>query len=818
MTENAAYGADNIKVLEGLEAVRKRPAMYIGSTGSPGLHHLVWEIVDNSVDESLAGHCSKIDVIIHVDNSITVIDNGRGIPTEMHAEQGRSAAEVVLTVLHAGGKFDNSSYKVSGGLHGVGVSVVNALSEWLELEIKRNGEVFQQRYERGEPCYPLKVVGTTKERGTKVTFKPDPQIFEVLEYSYDILSGRLRELAFLNKGLHITIADEREDKSQEFIYEGGIVSFIELLNKNKQPLHEKPIYIYREKDSIQIEVAMQYNDSYAETIFSFANNINTHEGGTHLVGFKGALTRTMNNYITSSGLGKNLKETLAGEDIREGLTAVVSVKLPNPQFEGQTKEKLGNSEIKGIVEAAVNEALAEFLEENPAVGRKVVEKSINAARAREAARKARELTRRKGALEGCGLPGKLADCAEKDPALSEIFIVEGDSAGGSAKQGRDRKYQAILPLKGKILNVEKARFDKMLSSDEIRVLITAMGTGIGADDFDVNKSRYHRIIIMTDADVDGAHIRTLLLTFFYRQMPQIIEKGFLYIAQPPLFKIKKGKSERYLKNEREFEDYFITLGTEKITVEASSGSYTGEALAALMRDVLKFNAMLDKGAKRGMRRSVANALLKAGIRSSLFYQDAQALDRFESSLLSEIRKEAGEIDLTVARRDAEGNLITSDLLGRPLDGSCSLEVKSDVTRYETMKVSLGLLDTVIDSVEFHNLCDAWTRLAGLGDGPWKLLAESEDPTSVSSRTEVLDRVLEAGKKGVMIQRYKGLGEMNPEQLWETTMDPTTRALLQVSIDDVVAADEMFTVLMGDQVEPRREFIQRHALEVKNLDV
>ncbi|MGE5893240.1 MAG: DNA topoisomerase (ATP-hydrolyzing) subunit B, partial [bacterium] len=588
------YGADDIKILKGLEGVRTRPAMYIGSTGVEGLHHLVYEVVDNSVDEALAGFCDKIEVTIHLDGSVTVIDNGRGIPTHVHPQdpKGRTAAEIVMTELHAGGKFDSKAYKISGGLHGVGVSVVNALSEWLELEIRRDGEVYHQSYERGVPKVPLTVIGKTKKRGTKVTFKPDPLVFESMEFSFELLSQRLRELAFLNSGLTITIADEKTDKKQEFHFAGGIKTFVEDLNKNKVPIHKHPVYIAGEKDDIAVEIALQYNDGYSETIYTFANNINTREGGTHLSGFKSALTRTANSYASSSGILKNGKGIISGDDIREGLTAVISVKLPKPQFEGQTKMKLGNTDVKGIVESIVNDELGKYFEENPPTARKIVEKAIQASRAREAARKARELTRRKGALEDTGLPGKLADCSEKDAAQSELFIVEGDSAGGSAKQGRDRRFQAILPLRGKILNVEKARFDKMLSSEELRILITALGTGIGAGDFDISKIRYHKIVLMTDADVDGAHIRTLLLTFFYRQMPEVIERGHLYIAQPPLFKVKKGKMERYIQNEVQLQDMLFDIAAEEIQIKTKDKEIKGKALIPHLRKLTAFEKLI----------------------------------------------------------------------------------------------------------------------------------------------------------------------------------------------------------------------------------
>ncbi|HEX9020423.1 MAG TPA: DNA topoisomerase (ATP-hydrolyzing) subunit B [Nitrospirota bacterium] len=798
------YTADSIKVLEGLEAVRKRPAMYIGSTGSVGLHHLVYEIVDNSVDEAMAGFCKNIDVVIHVDNSITVTDDGRGIPTEMHSTQKRSAAEVALTVLHAGGKFDSEVYKVSGGLHGVGVSVVNALSEWLDLEIKQNGKVFQQRYERGAPQAPLAVTGTTTTTGTRITFKPDFQIFEDREYSYDILSQRLRELAFLNRGLKIAIQDERSGKKQTFFYEGGIVSFIEYLNKNKTPLHPSPIYLSKEREGIFVEIALQYNDSYVEQVFSFANNINTQEGGTHLVGFKAALTRTINSYAVASGLLKNGAEALSGDDVREGLTAVVSVRLSNPQFEGQTKTKLGNSEVKGIVEAMVNESLGSYLEENPLVARKVAEKGLNAARAREAARKARELTRRKGVLDSTSLPGKLADCQEKDPALSELFIVEGDSAGGSAKQGRDRRNQAILPLKGKILNVEKARFDKMLSSDEIKVLITALGTGIGAEEFDIAKLRYHRIVIMTDADVDGAHIRTLLLTFFYRQMPQVIERGYLYIAQPPLFKVKRGKTERYIKDDSRMEDFLLDLAAEDMELYSpeQGGYLAGERLTATLKKLVQFEKNLDKFKRKRLDTVVMRALLLDKTIGKTALKDEGKLKAVASSIEKYIREYHPKtvIDWAI-EKDEEHE---------------SLKLRFD-TKWDAIASSIVLDENFITTPEFRELQSLSPAMQGL-DGPAYRIREKGEEKTFTHTGKLVHYVLELGKKGLAIQRYKGLGEMNPDQLWQTTMDPAKRTFLQVTIEDSIKADEIFTILMGDAVEPRRAFIQRHALEVKNLDV
>jgi len=789
---NESYTAEDIKVLKGLDAVRKRPAMYIGTTGIEGLHHLAYEVVDNSVDESLAGFCKNIDVIIHLDGSCTVTDDGRGIPTDMHTEEGRSAAEVVLTELHAGGKFESKAYRISGGLHGVGVSVVNALSEWLDVEIKQNGTVYQQHYERGNPTGPLTVVGKTKGRGTKITFKPDSEVFEILEFSWDILSQRLRELAFLNRDLKIALSDERTEKNQVFHYSGGIISFVEHLNKNKTPIHPKPVYISGEKEDIIVEIALQYNDGYAENLYTFANNINTREGGTHLIGFKSALTRTVNSYATSSGLLKDSKEVLSGDDIREGLTAVINVKLMNPQFEGQTKMKLGNSEIKGIVESIVNDTLGTYLEENPSVARKIVEKALQAARAREAARKAKELTRRKGALEGSGLPGKLADCSEKDASLSEIFIVEGDSAGGSAKQGRDRRTQAILPLRGKILNVEKARFDKMLGSEEIRILITALGTSIGPEDFDISKIRYHKVILMTDADVDGAHIRTLLLTFFYRQMPQVIEKGYLYIAQPPLFKVKKGKTEKYIQNETEMLGMIFELASDDLEVPVKGQSVKGKALIPYLKRLYKFERLTDWFERRRKDPDLLQVILSSGMNKETLKD----------------RRQFEEILSRISEKDQSMHI-----------GEIQLDEEHQTYGVEIRRKNYKLnLDTnFLRSPEFRELENFFTIIKDLGDPPYKVQTK-DGIKEIGKSKELLDFVLATAKKGLNIQRYKGLGEMNPQQLWETTMDTEKRTLLQVTVQDSVEADSIFTILMGDQVEPRKEFITTHALEARNIDI
>ncbi len=795
MTQTATeeYGADNIKVLEGLSAVRKRPAMYIGSTSSAGLHHLVYEIVDNSIDEALAGHCDNVSVNINTDGSVTVVDNGRGIPTDIMPNEGKSAAEVVLTVLHAGGKFDNDSYKVSGGLHGVGVSVVNALSKWLELEIRRDGKVFRQSYRRGDPLAPLEMVGETKKRGTKITFMPDEEIFETTEISFDVLSQRLREMAFLNAGVRIKINDERVDnKMHEFYYEGGINSFVEYLNRNKTALHPKPIYFKGEKGGVETEVSLQYNDSYDEKIFSFANNINTHEGGTHLVGFKAALTRTMNSYAAANNLLKKEKVSISGDDLREGITCVISVKIPQPQFEGQTKTKLGNSEVKGYVETLINEKLAQYLEENPQVAKRVLEKSIEAARAREAARKARETVRRKGALDLGGLPGKLADCQEKNPELCELYLVEGDSAGGSAKQGRDRKFQAILPLKGKILNVEKARFDKMIASQEIRTLITAMGTGIGKDDFDIAKLRYGRIIVMTDADVDGSHILTLLLTFFYRNMRELVERGHLYIAQPPLYKVKRGKKEQYLRNEAAMQNYLLEEGAEDMILRLEKGDriYTGKQIIPLIRQFIDNRAIFEKVVKKGISSDLLSIIVRSNVPAGL-----EELSQFEKYL---------------------------DAMRKLSPGSeCQLEEDRIIFYIGNIRAIIDQqILGVLSSHEYELLVENQSRIVEtMADG--RATVEQEGGKillETGNHEELLAFFLENAKKGLGIQRYKGLGEMNPEQLWETTMNPENRVLLQVKIEDIVESDEIFTILMGDQVEPRRDFIEKNALNVVNLDI
>ena len=802
--QDSDYNADNIKVLEGLEAVRKRPGMYIGDTSERGLHHLVFEVVDNSIDEALAGHCDSIEVTIHIDNSVTVIDNGRGIPVDLHQTEKVSAAEVVLTKLHAGGKFDKASYKVSGGLHGVGVSVVNALSETLEVEIKRDGKVYQQSYKRGDPQGALQEVGKSKERGTRVTFKPDTTIFETADFSFDILSQRLRELAFLNRGIKITIEDERTQKKHEFFYKGGLLSFVEHLNRAKTAVHAKVVYFEGEKDGVGVEIAMQWNDGYTESVFSFANNINTIEGGTHLIGFRSALTRTINNYAVNSGLLKKDEENLQGEDVREGLTAVISVKVPEPQFEGQTKTKLGNSEVKGIVEAQVNEKFGSYLNEHPSEAKKIVAKGVEAARVREATRKAKDLARRKGALDSGSLPGKLADCQERDPALSELYLVEGDSAGGSAKQGRDRRNQAILPLKGKILNVEKARFDKMLSSQEIRLMITALGTGV-KEDYDAAKLRYHSIIIMTDADVDGSHIRTLLLTFFYRQMPDLVEKGYLFIAQPPLYKIKRGKQERYLKDEAMLEDHLIELGTDNVRLRATQdgNGLVGQPLQSFIKKVARTEKLMGLIVRKRKNRTVVEALLLDDGFSDDTLKDEKALISLQGRLASYVNLTAPEqAPLSCAlEEDAEHNCF-----------KLIVSTRANGTGHQTV-----IDREFLTSPEYREIKKLFNDLLAIGMPPYSI-EDGESKTQVKSLAEILNYVMEGGKKGQYIQRYKGLGEMNPAQLWETTMNPETRVLLQVRIEDAVEADEIFSTLMGDEVEPRRKFIEEHALTVKNLDI
>jgi DNA gyrase subunit B len=790
--EVESYTASDIKVLEGLEAVRKRPAMYIGDTSTYGLHHLVFEAVDNSVDEALAGFCQNVRVVLHADSSCTVADDGRGIPVDIH-EEGKSAAEVVLTKLHAGGKFQNSVYKVSGGLHGVGISVVNALSEWLELEIRRDGKVYTQRYDRGKPQSDLTPGETTTKRGTTIRFKPDPEIFEVTEFSFDALSNRLRELAFLNKGLRIQIEDERDEKKLSFLYTGGIRQFVEYINQNKTPIHPKVLYFDGRKGDIEVEVALQYNDGYQENVFSFANNINTREGGTHLTGFRAAVTRTISAYAQAHGFLKNFKAGISGDDVREGLTGVISVRMPEPQFEGQTKAKLGNSEIKGLVESIVNDKLAQTFEQDPATARKIAEKGVRAAQAREAARKARELTRQKG-LGDDGLPGKLAECSEKDPAVRELFLVEGDSAGGSAKQGRDRRTQAILPLRGKIINAEKARYDKVLSHQEIRLLISALGTGIGPEEFDVTRLRYHKVILMTDADVDGAHIRTLLLTFFFRHMLSVIETGYLYIAQPPLFKLKRGKAEKYLLSERELDHELLLLGTDKAQLrygnDKTSGKTVGEErLRKFVGDLVEYRYHRDRLAKRGLPAAWLDAFVR--------HRPLTRKRISRETLLDELPKALGRADVEFAAR---GETDDGPLVGATVDGAERV-------------LNLGLFE----SGEWAKLLEVYGQIEPFDRPPYTLVTAAGQELPVASRDGLVEQILALGKEGASVQRYKGLGEMNPEQLWSTTMNPEVRTLLRVTIHDAVAADEIFTKLMGDEVEPRREYIATHALEAR-IDV
>lgn len=797
------YDADSIKVLEGLEAVRIRPAMYIGSTGKEGLHHLVYEVVDNSIDEAAGGYCDTITVKIRVDNSIVVDDNGRGIPVDIHKTEGVSAAEVVMTKLHAGGKFSNDSYKISGGLHGVGVSVVNALSKMCELEVRRDGNAYIQTYTRGVPNGPLEMVGKTRGKGTKVTFLPDEEIFEDTEFSFDIISNRLRELAFLNSGVKITLTDERTDKNNEFFYKGGIISFVEYINRNKKVLHKDPIFVAGAKDDCSVEVALQYNETYLENIFAFANSINTTEGGTHLIGFRSALTRVFNTYATNNKLIKDGKESLRGEDLREGLACVISVKVKNPQFEGQTKTKLGNSEVRGLVEGIIYEKIGNYLEENPSIAKQILNKCMEAARAREAARRARELTRRKSALEVGALPGKLADCQEKDPALSEIYLVEGDSAGGSAKQGRDRKNQAILPLRGKVLNVEKARFDKMLQNEEIKTMVTAFGAGIGADDYDISKLRYHKVIIMTDADVDGAHIRTLLLTFFFRQMRELIERGYLFIAQPPLYKVVEKKKELYLQNEESMKDYVLENGVDKVKLVMGDGSpfpVTGNKLLAMIKKVMRIEELIARFEKEGRDGNLIRIL--AG--DPTLIDDSFKNDKL---LLPIAARTVGVIGVNLANfqidtdQDHGGFKIVFTLQ------------KNGQTHTTCMDKEM------FRTPQFTEIKALLSQVSVIGEAPYQDMGdESSTPIILESAKALVDHIINLGKKGLTVQRYKGLGEMNPEQLWETTMNPEKRTLLQVGVEDAVLADEIFTTLMGDQVEPRRDFIFQNAMHVSNLDI
>lgn len=795
MNRNESYLAEDIKVLEGLKPVRKRPAMYIGNTASEGLHHLVYEVVDNSIDEALAGYCTRISIRIHADQSVTVVDNGRGIPVDMHRTEKMPALEVVMTKLHAGGKFDNKTYSVSGGLHGVGVSVVNALSEFLEAEVYRDGKVYYQRYERGQTRCELKVLGETDKRGTKIRFLPDGQIFQIRDLDFDTLCRRMRELAFLTRGVTIKISDERSGRKKEYCYDGGIVSFVEHLNKNREVLHRKPIYMSGEKNRVLMEVALQYNTSFKENLFAFANNINTKEGGSHLSGFKAALTRSLNQYLQNSPLSRNFKEKLTGDDVREGLTAVISVKLPNPQFEGQTKTKLGNSEVKGLVETVVNEGLSGYFEENPAVVKAILSKVIDAARAREAARKARDLARRKGVLADHSLPGKLADCQERDPSRSEIFIVEGDSAGGSAKQGRDRRNQAILPLKGKILNVEKARFDKMISSEEIKTMIAALGTGIGDQEYDIESLRYHKVIIMTDADVDGAHIRTLLLTFFFRQMPELIERGHLYVAQPPLYRIASGKEEIYLKDEESFHEYLLKRITDRERLILGDGKeVSGKRLQRLLQAVIRFYQTIDRLAKRGYSPRFIEFLVSQGATDKSWFKDREFMEG-------------------LVRRLGEHGFRVEDLHIGEESGLYEFMVTETRNGGQTFAVNWEFLS----SAELRELMGTGDTFKELNSGPVKIAGDSREKAFEEPQA-LLDELMDRAKKGLTVQRYKGLGEMNPDQLWTTTMDPGKRTLLRVRIEDAVEADDIFTVLMGDKVEPRREFIRNNALEVRELDI
>ena len=806
----STYDASSIDVLEGLEPVRLRPAMYIGNVGVEGLHHLVSEVVDNSIDEAMAGACDTICVTIHTDNSISVEDNGRGIPVGIHRTEHAPAVEVVMTKLHAGGKFDDNSYKVSGGLHGVGISVVNALSKSLEVKIFIDGKIYHQSYERGNKTCELEVVGTTDKRGTLTHFMPDDEIFESSEFSYDILSRRLRELAFLNRGLRIILEDERSDNKNEYMYEGGIVSLVEYLNRRHTALHE-PIYFDGLRDDIEIEVAMQYNDTFNEKIFSYANNINTVEGGFHLIGYKAALTRTINQYLANGSLSKAQQINVSGDDVREGLAAIISVRIKDPQFEGQTKTKLGNSEVKGQVESLVNEKLSTFLEENPSVGRTIGERAVDAARARDAAKRARDLVRKQGALTDASLPGKLSPCLETDPSASELFLVEGDSAGGSAKQGRDRRFQAILPLRGKLLNVEKSRFDRILQSDAIRNIITALGTGVGDEQYDIEKVRYHKTIIMTDADVDGSHIRTLLLTFFYRQMYELIERGYLYIAQPPLFRVGKGKNPIYLKDELAFNEHILKRVSEKKKVKTSKGEEIPDhGLYSFITNLAEYQAILPRIDRTGLQKDLIELLLREGVEDRLFLQDLDRMTRLKD-MVCESGYDVDDITWNEERSVYE-------MVIRPTDDAEKIAIIQAPSPREQTQLKLGR--GFVYSRDFQKCIALWRKIEKFDQPPFTVYSpnKEEDALRIESKEALVDYMLVEGRRGLDVQRYKGLGEMDPEQLWETTMNPENRHLLQVKVDDVVDSDEIFTILMGEEVEPRRDFIQNNALEVSTLDI